>query len=68
MTRVLILGLMLLSAACERAPDEEAADEMEQAPVGPGSDSSALIPPDTPQSRSGETMTQTIPQRDSIPR
>ena len=50
MKRLLLVFALLLAGCADRQPDE-AADESELAPIGPGSDSSALVPPDTPASR-----------------
>jgi hypothetical protein len=46
--KLVVAALAALLAAC--APDEpdDAAAETEAVPIGPGSDSSTLIPPDTP--------------------
>lgn len=49
MKRISLLMLLCL-LACTNAPDAEN-DEAEPPPIGPGSDSTALIPPDTPESR-----------------
>lgn len=50
MIRISLFAVMLL-AGCADTRQEETAEEAEYAPIGPGSDSSALIPPDTPQSQ-----------------
>ena len=64
-TTILVVA-MLMAGCVEREPDESA-EEAEYAPIGPGSDSSALIPPDTPESRRGESVT--VPERrDTTPR
>jgi hypothetical protein len=47
----LVTLLTVLLIACSDGAEEEAADDVELAPIGPGSDSSALVPPDTPESR-----------------
>ena len=46
------IGLLLLltGLACAN-PAPEDRDEAEPPPIGPGSDSTALLPPDTPESR-----------------
>ncbi|HEY0670673.1 MAG TPA: hypothetical protein VGD27_00335 [Longimicrobiales bacterium] len=44
------LLLLVLAIACSN-PEQEPPQEEELAPIGPGSDSSTLIPPDTPESR-----------------
>jgi hypothetical protein len=54
----------MLAAGCSGGRQEEAEEEAEYAPIGPGSDSSALIPPDTPESRSG-AADQRVPPPDS---
>jgi hypothetical protein len=58
-TYVLVIAMLL--AGCSRGPQEEPAEEAEYAPIGPGSDSSTLIPPDTPQSQRGESAGQPRP-------
>ena len=54
MTRV-ILVVAMLSLGCSGGQQQETEDEAEYAPIGPGSDSSALISPDKPQSREAPT-------------
>jgi hypothetical protein len=49
MKRLLTLAVVVLMA-CSKAEQEDSADDVELAPIGPGTDSSALLPPDTPQS------------------
>ena len=47
----LILICALAMAGCARENGEDADEAAEEVPIGPGSDSSALIPPDTPMTR-----------------
>ena len=68
MTRLILFAALVLLSGCARAEDQETEAEAEYAPIGPGSDSSALIPPDTPESRTGEEPRQIPPNRDSTPR
>ncbi len=49
MKRIGLLVLLAGLACANPAPDEE--NEAEPPPIGPGSDSTALMPPDTPESR-----------------
>ena len=51
-TKVALMVLSLLLAACrsEERRDVEA-DSAAQVPIGPGTDTSALTPPDTPRTR-----------------
>jgi hypothetical protein len=65
MRRLLLVVAMLL-VGCSGGKEEEPAEDAEYAPIGPGSDSSALIPPDTPESRTGESSKQMLPPRDSL--
>jgi hypothetical protein len=46
---ILVCALALAGCAGENRGDTEEA--VEEVPIGPGSDSSALIPPDTPMTR-----------------
>ena len=68
MTRLILFAALLLLSGCARGEEQETEAEAEYAPIGPGSDSSALIPPDTPESRTGEAPRQLPPHRDSTPR
>jgi hypothetical protein len=47
----LILICALALTGCADDAREDTAEEAEEVPIGPGSDSSALIPPDTPMTR-----------------
>ena len=49
--RRLVILLLLVLAGCTRPDRREEAPEIEQVPIGPGSDSTTLLPPDTPVSR-----------------
>jgi hypothetical protein len=68
MTRLFLFAALVLVSSCARSDEPESQEEADYAPIGPGSDSSALIPPDTPESRTGEAPTQLPPHRDSTPR
>jgi hypothetical protein len=68
MTRLFLFAALLLISGCARGEQQESEEEAEYAPIGPGSDSSALIPPDTPESRTGETPRPLPAQPDSTPR
>jgi hypothetical protein len=46
---ILVCGLAL--AGCTGENGDSAEEAAEEVPIGPGSDSSALIPPDTPMTR-----------------
>jgi hypothetical protein len=58
---VLLLGALGCSPG-----NRDDADEAEQVPIGPGSDSTALLPPDTPVSRR-EPLRPGTPPRDTTP-
>ena len=47
----LFLICVLALAGCARENRDDDAEAAEEVPIGPGSDSSALIPPDTPMTR-----------------
>lgn len=53
-----ILSIVLITAlamGCSAGSDGDAAEETEAVvPVGPGTDTSAIMPPDTPQTPEGE--------------
>jgi hypothetical protein len=66
MTRLILIAMLLL-AGCADAQQEEPAEEAEYAPIGPGSDSSALLPPDTPQSQRNPAPAQPAQPRDTTP-
>jgi hypothetical protein len=60
MTRLALI-LCVLIAGCSSSKKEDA-EENESVPIGPGSDSTALIPPDTPM-----TSRQDTPQQRTAP-
>ena len=61
MKRIGLLVLLAGLACVNPAPEER--DEAEPPPIGPGSDSTALMPPDTPESRMNPTDTRRNSQR-----
>ena len=54
MLRLALIGLVLL-VGCSNGDRKEDA-EAEAVPIGPGSDSTALMPPDTPMTREAERV------------
>lgn len=64
MIRVAMM-LLLTLAACTPSDRREEAPDMEQVPIGPGSDSTTLLPPDTPVSRREPSRTGALPPRDT---
>ncbi|HEY0306505.1 MAG TPA: hypothetical protein VGC44_16135 [Longimicrobiales bacterium] len=63
MQRLAIMGLVLLLGCSNGDRDEDA--EAEPVPIGPGSDSTALMPPDTPMTREAERVERKA--TDSLP-
>lgn len=61
MKRIGLLVLLAGLACAKPAPEER--DEAEPPPIGPGSDSTALMPPDTPESRMNSADTGRNSQR-----
>lgn len=68
MKRLLLVAALVLLGSCSGEKQQETEAEGDNAPIGPGSDSSALISPDTPQSRTGEASRQVPAPGDSTPR
>lgn len=67
MTRLILIVATLLLAGCNAGKQEEAAEEAELTPIGPGSDSSALMPRDTPESRGQNSQQRPVaPSKDSL--
>jgi hypothetical protein len=60
--KILLSLLVTLLLACSPAPQEQPPEDADLAPIGPGSDSSALIPPDTPESRQPPTPAKSPPR------
>ena len=58
----LALPLAILLAGCAPGDDRDAADDAEEVPIGPGSDSTTLLPPDTPMT----SRPPTAPPPDSL--
>jgi hypothetical protein len=60
MNRLSISLLLLVLLGC--APDErDDAPETDEVPIGPGTDSTSLLPPDTPVSRRETRSSDTLP-------
>lgn len=45
--------MLVLVLGCERAPESDVSADSVQAPLGPGTDSTILTPPDTPMTTTG---------------
>ena len=51
MLRISLVFVLLLTACAPGDRDRRDGDDTEEVPIGPGSDSTTLIPPDTPMTR-----------------
>lgn len=60
MNRLPIALLLLALIGCSPAERDEA-PETDEVPIGPGTDSTSLLPPDTPVSRRETRSSDTLP-------
>ena len=51
MLRISLVFVLVLAACAPGDRDQREGDDTEEVPIGPGSDSTTLIPPDTPMTR-----------------
>ena len=67
MKKLSIVLITALAMGCSAGDDRDAAQDTEaEVPVGPGTDNSAIMPPDTPRTPEGEALPGTPARPDSL--